>query len=83
MPLAKWRTAVVWMGWTSWEPWKSIYGRRYAKITKKKKNKRERRKGSKMACGGKMNSRAGIYRAQNIRRDEGLYTLVKSVYAAA
>ena len=30
-----------------------------------------------------MNSRAGIYRAQNIRRDEGLYTLVKSVYAAA
>ena len=33
----------------------------------KKKNERGRRKDSKKACGGKMNSRVGIYTAQNIR----------------
>ena len=33
-----------------------------------KKNERGRGKGNKNACGGKMKGRAGIYRAQNIRR---------------
>ena len=40
-------------------------GGSYTKIAKKK-NERGRKKGSKKACGGKMNGHAGIYRVQNI-----------------
>ena len=64
---AKWsRIVAVWLGWTSWEPWRSTYGLDLQKNTKKMREEAER--AAKWRVEGKMISRAGIYRAQNIRR---------------
>ena len=53
----------------------------YAKIARKMREEVERVE--KMACGGKMIGRAGIYRVEIIRRGEWLFAAAKSVYAAA
>ena len=53
-------------GWTSWEPWRSIYEVDMQKTTNKMREEKER--AVKRRVEGKMKGRTGIYRAQSIRR---------------
>ena len=46
------RIVVVWLGWTSWEPWKSIHGVDLQQTTKKTREEEER--AAKRLMEGKM-----------------------------
>ena len=66
MPPASWsQIAAVWLGWTSWEPWRAIYGVDLQKNIKKMREEAEN--AAKWWVEGKTIGCAGIYRAQNIR----------------
>ena len=85
MSPARWsQIAIFWLGWTSWEPCRSIYGVDLQKTTRKTRKEEER--DAKRRVEGKMKGRASIYMAQNIRRYatvKGSTQRVKCVYAAA